>query len=158
MESVRLGMKKSDVLTGLARDYKVTEVEGLDLFVVQEKSGGNQNPVFAIWFSSGKVTAISTQLGTDLFGDGVTLARKLFSQLSVSGEPPPRPDAYEAAINLKRLSVPVTLQEIPVTGMTIQKIILGLSDRSVVVEITTPDSGQPYVKVESVVSSTTKQP
>jgi hypothetical protein len=149
INSVTLGMNKADVLSGLSHDYKVTQVpSGVDIWMVIEKHPLPDSSFYKIGFKDNKVAWIETDMQPMFEGEGLKLARKLFTDFSYHTRQSKNPTQEESDRNLKRATVPVAIWSLQGDDWSEQSLEFDFGEYVLVLHIGSTLDGKPYALLE----------
>jgi hypothetical protein len=143
INSVTLGMNKADVLSGLSDNYKTTQVpSGVDIWIVREKHPIPDSSFYKIGFRDNKVAWIETDMEPIFEGEGLKLARKLFTEFSYHTQQSKNPTQRDSDTNLKRATVPVVIWSLQVDELSDQELEFDFGEYTLVLSIMTTADGE----------------
>lgn len=151
VESLQLGMKKSDVLAGLAANYKLLKLESTpedETWIVLNKTEPVKETSYHLTFVGDQLFVISAKLQPDFFGDGLKLGERLWAEFSSNADPPKKADRLQSAVNLKQATVAVATKEILKDGREQRSIYFGFPEYTLVLKIDKLDDGKSWVSLE----------
>jgi hypothetical protein len=109
-----------------------------------EKHPTPDSSFYKIGFKDDKVAWIETVMQPELDGEGLKLARKLFTEFSYHAQQSKNPTQRESDTNLKRATIPVVIWSLQVDEMSEQSLQFDFGEYTLVVEITATANGRSY--------------